>query len=200
MAHRRSFKGGGGISDSQRRKKTWITLKVANGATGSSTLFNTVLALNVGATPTNAGGRAQTTFGVIDDQVSGLGDEVSSLPDECTILRARGSLLFPKNVPGALVGMLDQHVFGFGVTDIRSIVNASVPGPITDGDWDGWMFLRQSSVSPLDSMGTIVDVKAMRKIKTGDAFFLTAETVAATSAGSPAADYIFDLRLLILLP
>jgi len=204
MAHRR-FRGRG-ISDSQRRKKAWIGLKqLVPGTPGSGDgSFTTSIKLTtpIGSGSTAPGNFSSAIAAFISDPDPQIGEEASTLPEECTILRARGSLLFPKTVPGTVANQIDiQHSFGFGVTDIRSIASGIAPGPILDVDWDGWMFLRQSTVAPVDSVGSAVDVKAMRKIKTGDAFFVAATAMdVAGGAFVPTADWIFDLRLLILLP
>ncbi len=206
MAHRASFRRSG-ISQSQRRKKTWGSLKIETTASPSTTnaAFTTSIKLRsnivIGAS-TAAGNMRKGYLGLVSEGVSaGVGDELSTLPEECTILRARGSLLFPKTEVGTGTEVDTQQVFGFGVTDIRSIVNAAAPHPGLDPDWDGWMFLRQSAVAPVDSVGSIVDVKAMRKIQTGDAFFVAVTSMNIGASGAvAAADWIFDLRLLILLP
>jgi len=204
MAHRRgSFRrGGSGISESQRRKKAWIGIKDATGAAGATNVtFTTSLPFETVATGPNPGENDFSARAAIDFGGSAAGDEASSLPEESTILRMRGSLLFPKNVP--ILGQVtisDNYVFGMGVTDIRSLVNGQPPLPVTDVDWDGWMFLRQAPVAPVDSVGTIVDVKSMRKIKTGDAFFMVGQAVSGDSTITPAGLWVLDLRLLLLLP
>ncbi len=201
MAHRRGSFRRGGISDSQRRKKTWSQVKVSSGGTQSGTsLFVTSIRMTTAATSATSGATTADLIAAIDEGIVGNGDEQSTLPDECTLLRARGSLLFPKNVPGTGSLTADNYAWGFGVTDIRSLVNGQSPGPIVDADWDGWMFLRQSAVSPVDSEGTMVDVKAMRKIQTGDALFFAAQAVNGSSAITPQGDWQFDMRFLILLP
>ena len=200
MAHRRSFRGRG-ISESQRRKKVWFAVKDATGTgTASNSAFLTSISLVTPAMGASVGSTGTILAGLIEDLVTGVGDEKSTLPEECTILRARGSLVFPKNEVDAGGLVTSQYAFGFGVSDIRSISKGEAPAPIVDVDWDGWMFLRQSGVGPVDSEGTIVDVKAMRKIKTGDALFFSAQAVSGDSTISPAGQFLFDMRLLILLP
>ncbi len=201
MAHRRSFRGRG-ISDSQRRKKTWISIKTAVAAAGADSSFSTSIVQSTAATDANPGNFRTSTFAVITDELQTVGDELSNLPEECTILRARGSLLFPKNtiIAGASGPVEDQYAWGFGVTDIRSIVGLSSPNPIVDSDWDGWMFLRQSALPPVEATSGIVDVKAMRKIRGGDALFFTAVGMNGRTTITPAGDFVFDMRLLILLP
>jgi len=202
MAHsRRGFRGRG-ISDSQRRKKTWISVKQDSAVRiPGDAQFLTAITITTPLSAAAGGAISDAGFILVSDPEAGEGDEVSTLPEECTILRARGSLLFPANgIPSTGGRISEQFVFGFGVTDIRSLVLGVTPGPIIDSDWDGWMFLRQSGSKPVDSQGTLVDVKAMRKIKTGDAFFFAAQSVSGDGNATPAGDFIFDLRLLILLP
>jgi len=203
MAHRRGGFRGRGISDSQRRKKAWFQLVTATGATGAGlSAISSAIATNLGATAGVLGGTNKSVFAAVSlGALTASGDELSTLPEESTILRIRGSLLFPKNVVGSGVDVVaDNYSFGFGVTDIRSIVNATVPGPILDASWDGWMFLRQSGLPPVEANSGIVDVKAMRKLKTGDAFFVAMESVSGDTTITPAFDFLYDLRLLILLP
>lgn len=200
MAHRRPR--GRGISEAQRRKKTWVQLKSeVNAAGGNESQFQTSFMIGVPASIGAVGGTEKTAFAAISDPAVpvGLGDEVSTLPEESTILRMRGSLVFPPHVT-AVANIPSQYAIGYGVTDIRSIVGGAFPGPIIDADWDGWMFLRQSGVGPLDAFGSEVDVKAMRKLQGGDTFFVAVESVAGTGAGADAAEWNFDLRLLLLLP
>lgn len=192
-----------GISESQRRKKSWITVKtlIPGAAGGSAVLFTTSIEMEIAATTASPGANSQDIFGLVSDALVEQGEEESTLPEECTILRARGSLQFSKNTGfGAAGSVEDQYNWGFGVTDIRGITQGVVPLPVTDGDWDGWMFLRQSASPPLDSEGTIVDVKVMRKIKTGDALFFAAQSVNGGSTATPIGQWIFDMRLLILFP
>ncbi len=203
MAHRRgSFRRGGGISDAQRRKKTWVSLKVATGAnTAPESDFMTAIEMETAI----SGGVFQPSkvaIIAVNDPTAQIGNESSSLGEETTILRTRGSLLFPKSDPAQAASpnlIVQQNAFGIGVTDVRSLVNGVFPGPIVDADWDGWMFLRQSTVTPVDSVGTVIDIKAMRKIESGDALFVAAESISAMAA-TTAASWVFDLRFLLLLP
>ncbi len=204
MAHRRGGFRGRGISESQRRKKAWVSVKTALGAVAQdNALFQTSINITTAAAGTATGTHTEASLILVSDTEPGVGEEASTLPEECTILRSRGSLTFPKNniADGSPVGsILEQYVFGFGILDIRSLTQGIFPGPIIDSDWDGWMFLRQSGVAPVDSEGTVVDVKAMRKIKTGDALFFAAQHVHGGGTASTAKVFNFDMRLLILLP
>ncbi len=202
MAHKR-FRSRG-ISDSQRRKKTWVSLKNdTTVSTAGVASFQTAFVM--GTLPQVAtGGIGNDFLASVLDPSTTIGDAQSTLPSEFTILRICGSLLFPKSTAAASAGVPtligQQNAIGFGVTDIRSIINGSVPGPIVDADWDGWMFMRQSNVSPVDSIGSVVDVKSMRKLRDGDAFFISAQSVVGDTAQATDVEWFLDLRLLLLLP
>jgi len=198
MAHR-AFRGRG-ISQSQRRKKTWVQLTnlVSAGVTPG---FVTSFGLGVTPSATFGVGVRDGFIGITGD---GTGDNpfLSSLPAESTILRVRGSMSFPKYFQSDVSSSLNNDTgFGFGVTGITNLLSSSYPSPISDASWDGWMFKRTSSVGPVDSIGTVIDVKAMRKIQTGDAFFVMAEHVQGQGGTNVVGvNWQFDLRLLILLP
>jgi len=201
MARRGSFRGSRGISDAQRRKKTWIAAKEATNSLSQDASFTTSIALNTADTGPTPGSFSSAAFILVNDRVVGVGDEVSSLGEEVTILRSRGSLLFPKNtIDVGQSKMSDIYGFGFGITDVRSLVNGAFPGPLTDVDWDGWMFLRTSAVPPVDSVGSVVDVKSMRKIESGDALFFSVQSMSGDSVITPKGNWAFDMRFLILLP
>ena len=83
----------------------------------------------------------------------------------------------------------------------------SVPVPITDASWDGWMYHRFFDL--FDTAGVAaegeakiqfeVDTKAMRKIHENEALVAVAES--AISGGTPGSSgIIFDSRILFLLP
>jgi len=197
MAHRRSFRGRG-ISQTQRRKKTWFQLKEfvdASAIPGFVTNFD----LSVAASGQPGVGTRTGVVFVSGDGTAGAPLK-STLPEESTILRIRGSLLFPKNVAGATATSIDNSI-GFGVIAISDLLTSSFPGPISDADWDGWMFKRGSAVTPVDSAGTILDVKSMRKLESGNAFFIMGETVPGNgSTVTGQFTWQFDVRLLMLLP
>jgi len=197
MARRGSFRGRG-ISQSQRRKKTWVQIVELVSDTAKPG-FTSAFAVDViGGVLVGESSKAVVILASGDG--TGGAPLVSVLPDESTILRARGSLVFPKNTasPGQLIK--EEFSVGFGVTGLTDTDSNSYPGPLSDPSWDGWMFLRQSAVAPVDSIGTAVDVKAMRKIKSGDAFFISFEALNGDGSAPVGGNYIMDLRLLLLLP
>jgi len=199
MAHRRGAFRSRGVSDSQRRKKTWVALRflVADQIPGLSTSFS------FRATPQGVNGTSARN-GFIAAGGSGIPSDpfVSTLPDECTILRIRGSLTFPATkFDSAALALDTAFSFGMGVAALQDNIADNYPAPITDPNWSGWMFMRQSTQIPVDAVGTFVDVKAMRKMKTDEVFFMMGESLKGNSA-TPAisGDWLMDLRLLILLP
>jgi len=197
MPRGRSGFRGRGISQAQRRKKTWVPVGeiISAGQTpGIATSFLISL-----TTPATIGQATRNGFIVMVGDGTGASPLTSTLESESTILRIRGSLLFPKTTFTSGTGVQIQFSFGIGITAISDLQAASYPGPISDADWDGWMFLRQSGVAPADSVGTMMDVKAMRKINDGEALFVMAEglNVGATAVQ---ADWLVDLRVLLLLP
>jgi len=199
MPHRRSLGRGRGISQSQRRKKTWIAVKNVvdvSRTPGFLTSFAIEVVTPVGLTGSST---VEVLAAMTGDGTAGS-PFISTLPEESTILRIRGSVLFPKNVIDASGTLIEaEFAIGFGVKAISDNLIPSFPAPVTDVDWDGWMFRRESAVSPVDSEGTVIDVKSMRKIKSGDAFFVAVEGVSGTAASTTGV-FVMDLRLLLLLP
>jgi len=186
MAHRnRNFGGRGGISDSQRRKKSWRSLPQGLGSEPNGFFLQTASA----ALP--------------DNHTTVLFFSTTNNPDiaESTILRIRGFLEVQKT--SSLVGGTDAYAFGICVASEHSAaVVDGVPNPASaeGADWDGWMFLRSSTEVAVDIQGTIVDVKAMRKIKSGDALCLVAGFSTNNSSGGPVGTFVGSLRGLFLLP
>ncbi len=199
MAHRGTR--GRGISQSQRRKKTWVQLNQLIGSGTGSPGRTNVFAITItnSATP---GVGVQDGFIAADGDGTGADPLISTLPDECTILRVRGNMTFPAyDLQDPIVaGMASETAFGFGVAALKDLNADSYPGPASEASWDGWMFRRAAPVSPVDSIGTVIDVKAMRKVKSGDAFFFMMEQVNISTTADTDFDWLLDLRLLLLLP
>jgi len=185
------------MPQAQKRKKTWVQLQDLIQNTAVPGIANNFA---ITFTPPNNGEGSREALVAVTGDGTGAAPLVSSLPEESTILRIRGSLSFPKSVRSDPGQAGDQcNSIGFGVVGVADLDANSYPAPISDAGWDGWMFKRESSISPLDPQGAIVDVKAMRKIKTGEAFMVMAEAVAFSTGATPAT-WQFDLRLLLLLP
>jgi len=123
---------------------------------------------------------------------------------ESTLLRIRGSLGLEKN---SEVGVeLFVHAFGIGVMETTAANLGAFPNPASPlgADWDGWMFYRSIHSSVVDAAGSIIDVKAMRKIQSGYSLIFVAGVYASTvddsNATAPAINAQFTGRGLFLLP
>jgi len=187
----RRFRGGRSTS----RKKTWVTLKTGIGDLSGIPGFATSFGLATTVPP--EGGSTRDTFVAMSGDGSGLSPFQSTLPENSTILRIRGALDYPSTDTSSSSGV--ENSFGIGVTAISDNVAKSYPAPISDGDWDGWMFLRNAPIDPLDGVGTNVDVKSMRKLEDGEALFVVAESVGIGTTPSGIAAWTVTLRVLLLL-
>jgi len=200
MAHRRSFRGRG-ISESQRRKKSWIqvTGPPTDGVlVGSSQTPNLQFNIVTQVPATNPVG---ASIGFISDPV------LDKVPPESTILRLRGSVNLPKN---QFTGVeVQTFAIGIGVMESTAAALGAFPNPATPegGAWDGWMFYRSQQQGALDSNAGIVDVKSMRKVQSGQSIIIVfGEAIATTDdtippfIGGAQSKAEMNLRALILLP
>ena len=189
MAHRRSFgRSGRGISETQRRKKVWIDMNVA------PSIGDDISGGFITPAPLVAPGSS----------VAALTFPSSTNPSfaESTLLRVRGTVDIPKNSGNILTDII-VNAFGIGIiSEQASTVLTAIPNPATASgyDWDGWMFLRSSFQTAVDVQGTMVDVKAMRKWKSGDAIVFVAGLATNVAAGAAVTPTNFSLRGLFLLP
>jgi len=197
MPHRgRSFRRG--ISDSQRRKKSWVQVTgpatdgVVQGAQTPNMRF-----VILGSTP--VGSSFSASIGLFSDPV------LDKIPEESTLLRLRGSLNLPKNaVSGFLV---TNFAFAIGVMEAGAAGLGAFPNPATPegGAWDGWMYYRSQQQGSLDANAGIVDVKAMRKMHSGSAIVAVfgqfiVDANGATIGPTSDIEAQLNLRALILLP
>ncbi len=107
--------------------------------------------------------------------------------DSLTVIRNRGVLsvnstavAIDQNIVGAYgIGIVTQQAFAAGV--------ASMPGPWTDSDWDGWMVLLPISFRYdittdvgrlITTVNTEIDSKAMRKMEANETLVAIAESQA----------------------
>jgi len=190
MAHRRgSFRGRGGISESQRRKKAWAGL----------TNFGTDDLNAVTLQPVSLGAPGASLDLTFFDPASGG----TLTLEESTILRIRGIVDVPKSVL-ALDGANATTIaaFGIGFVTTQAAQAGAVPNPATvlGADWDGWMFLRSSTQSPVDIQGTMMDVKAKRKWRSGESLVFVAGLATDAPAGAVSQVTSVMCRTLILLP
>jgi len=177
-----------GTSETQRRKKAWIDMSAAP-----------------------AFGEDQSGGSMIPPDIPAGGSSLQLLqfPSqpgfiESTILRIRGALTVPKSLYGlgAVAGDNVIFAFGIGIVSDAAAEALAVPNPATSTgvDWDGWMFLRQSDQSTVESQATIVDIKAMRKWQSGDSIVIVAGMSTNAVAPQSAVEFGFSLRGLFLLP
>jgi len=201
MAHRASSFRGRGVSQSQRRKKTWVQLTGPildlNGASdGLLQSANMTLVIPAGTPVTSD---FASHVGIFSDPV------LDKVPEESTLLRLRGSINMPKNEHSAT--STTNFAVGIGVMEAGAASLGAFPNPATPdgGAWDGWMFYRSQQQSNLDANSGVIDVKAMRKMQGGQSFVivfgLNKGTPDGSVAGGTSAELMaINLRGLILLP
>jgi len=198
MARGRSFRSRG-ISDSQRRKKSWIQVTGptigTDGVVGTQQTPNMTLVIpTTGLVATPIG----SSIGLISDPV------LDKVPPESTILRIRGSVNLPKNTIGA--NSVTNFAIGIGVMEATAAALGAFPNPATPdgGAWDGWMWYRSQQTGALDANASVFDVKSMRKVQSGSAIIIVAGGFITDSAGATQnlAETVVNvnLRALILLP
>jgi len=117
------------------------------------------------------------------------------------MIRVRGWVDIPKS---DIVSGVETTIRAFGICVFpaeTALVTDAVPNPATINgqDWDGWTFLRSSSQVALDITGTVVDVKAMRKIQGGDAICLVYGIATDAVGGAAGQTVIGSLRALVML-
>jgi len=197
MAHLRGRQGRG-ISQSQRRKKSWINVEGpvigTDGVIGTN--FTPNLNFEIASGPSGNG--SGSSFGLVSDAV------LDKVPPESTLLRLRGSLNLPKNEIFAT--HVDTYAVGIGVMETGAALLGAFPNPATPagGAWDGWMFFRSQQTGALDANASIIDVKAMRKVQSGSSIIIVMGSFRTDSGGlavsAPSFQGQMNLRALILLP
>jgi len=202
MPNRSSFRGRGrvGISQSQRRKKSWINVtagtQLIDGSLGPTLNPN----INIFVPSATSGGLfVGSSAGLFSDPV------LDKVPAESTILRIRGSVNLPKNTVGLGAAGAENFAIGIGVMEATAASLGAFPNPATPegGAWDGWMFYRSQQATSLDANAAIIDVKAMRKVQSGEAIIIAVgafQTVVSGSSLTTEFNAQINLRALILLP
>jgi len=183
MGHRSSFRPRGGITESQRRKKSWFSVQPPSDIFGFSLL------------PPDIAFAGSTLALAIAD---GLGTPTLI---ESTLLRIRGAVEVPKSIVGT-GGNSDIFAFGIGYVTNEAALAGAVPNPATasGADWDGWIFLRTSGQAALDITGTVMDSKAMRKWKSGTSLVFVAGLATDQIVGTIGQPFEVQARLLFMLP
>ena len=154
------------------------------------------------------GGVALTTVAATSSAFLGAG--ILWLADGITIIRIRGRFAaFLGNA--AAIGDGYQGAVGLALVTEQAFTAGigSVPIPIAERDWDGWMYHMQFGVhsqtiqsSTVDggassAIDFVVDSKAMRKTGTQEVLMAVVEV---TEIGTATVNMFFDSRVLVALP
>jgi len=138
-----------------------------------------------------------------------LGTAQAATTDGLTIVRTRGIIeLVQKTATAAGDGFVGA--FGIGIASAAAIAVGvtAVPTPITEVEWDGWLYHQFFSVhsfgaqATLDTGGLVpvrvdIDSKAMRKLDSQEAVYLAFEFVVA---GTASMSVFATSRMLLKLP
>jgi len=196
MAHRGSFRGGRGISESQRRKKVWNTF--------SAFAQDDVVVASFPSPTLNFDAPIAGAASPAGQVVSYVFSAQQAVPAESTIMRIRGSLNLQKTTISATE--IITFAFAIGVMETGAALTfGAIPNPAsTNGaNWDGWMFYRSQLGDNIDAASTIIDVKSMRKIQSGYSLVLAMGSEAVTfgdqATSAPAIVGQFTARGLFLL-
>ena len=161
-----------------------------------------------------AGGSTVTTLSATG--AAFLGSSVIPATEGLTIVRTRGELLmFLSSASAGLDGF--TGAFGLAVVTSEAVAAgiASVPTPVEQADWNGWLYHRFFSITAVDALDSgvsddkdainavsaalriEVDSKAMRKFKVEDRLYAAIEVV---EVGTADLRIFFDSRMLVKLP
>ncbi len=123
--------------------------------------------------------------------------------DAVTVVRSRGVISIAPSVFSADLPLVGA--FGIGIVSNEAFVAgaASVPGPFSSSDWDGWMVLvpwayRYDLTSDIGrllpgSLQITIDSKAMRKMSSNETLVMVAESETG------AIDFAAPIRTLLKL-
>ena len=149
-------------------------------------------------------------------QSSILGAGSQPLVDGLTMVRLRGELLLRLSLASAVTGGF-TGAFGVGLSTVAAfaIGVTALQTPLTDEDWDGWLYHRYFALGPggvIDNSAAAdadqvnatsaalrleVDSKAMRKIPEGTNIFAAIEVV---EFGTATMEADFNSRILVKIP
>ena len=159
------------------------------------------------------GGEANTT--VTSSSIQILGSGVVTILGKVTLIRTRGELSFALSAATAGANGF-ACAFGIAVltTPAFSAGTGSIPGPITEMDWDGWLYHRffnclsnapitNAASEDVDAMLPVaaavrfeVDSKAMRKFDEDETIAAVFESV---EIGTATGNLMFNSRMLFKL-
>ena len=134
-----------------------------------------------------------------------------ALVDDITLMRTRGNAHVFLNGAATGAGAGYHGALGIGIVTAEAfaIGMTAMPVPITNLDWDGWLFHTFFDVhvnssmpadpitSPAASVRLDVDSKAMRKLTSGDTIYAA---VQVEESGTAVVDIYFESRMLIKAP
>jgi len=188
MAHSRGrSRGFARISESQKRKKTWLSF-----TNYSEDIWGTSIAPNSIGAP----GSSLVVAATLSE---------NGLP-ESTLLRIRGWIHVPRSdLAQDNADATDVFAFGIGFVTDEAAQLAAVPNPATaeGASWDGWMFLRthlEVAANDETYVDTEFDVKAQRKWMSGQSLIFVAGFSTDKIAGLSGEDFSIQARGLFLLP
>jgi len=148
--------------------------------------------------------------------VSIVNAAITPTEDGLTVVRIRGELsMYLSSADVAQSGF--SGAFGIGKATAAAVLAgaASVPTPITEEGWDGWLYHRfftMKAVAPLDGGASAdldglsvpqcsrvieVDTRAMRKLDIEDSVFAIVEVI---EVGTSVFNWSFNSRMLLKLP
>jgi len=154
-------------------------------------------------------GPGGTSFTAISSSASAfIGSAIVPTEEGMTIVRIRGDMVIGLTLAtGAVDGF--TGAVGIGVTTAVAVTGGigSVPTPITEQDWDGWMWHQfiqvfgpvasSTDIAPaVTSQRVSIDTKAMRKLPDEMIVYAALELV---ESGTATASLAFDTRMLIKL-
>ena len=155
------------------------------------------------------GGHAVTQLTTTGSTILNAGAQ--SQLDDITLMRTRGGAHIFLNGAATGAGAGFHGAIGIGIvtSEAFAIGITAIPVPITNLDWDGWLYHSffdvhvgsSAPAGPIDSASSSVrldvDSKAMRKLTGGDTIYAA---VQVEEAGTAVVDIYFESRLLIKAP
>ena len=152
------------------------------------------------------GGSAITTLTASGSSV--LGSALAIGTDGVTMIRTRGFLeMFLTAATTAGDGFTGAIGIGKSTTQAFAVGITALPVPVTDADWDGWLYHQffsvhsasalQAFTTPSSVIRMPVESKGMRKAGLDDVFFAVIEV---TEIGVSSLSVFFDTRMLFKLP
>ena len=138
-----------------------------------------------------------------------LGSSVTR--DGTTLVRTRGELTACLSVVTTIGDGFDELAVGICVVTDKAFAAgaASIPGPLQDLSWDGWLWHQlfssfrgfattETGRGPMEAVRLAIDSKAMRKLKESDVIVGCVETGAEIGAATLL--FTADTRMLLKIP